>query len=475
MNYGALVSIAFLGAIPLSVLAFLLLPARRAAIVAYLGCWLFLPVARIEVPGFIDVDKAAMTAFGVLFGFLLTDAPRLARLKPALLDLPMVIWCLCPMLTSLANALGPYDGASNCIARVLTWGVPYLIGRLYFADLAGMRELAIGLLVGGLIYVPLCLWEVRMSPQLHTNLYGFYQHSGGFSQAVRGGGFRPLVFMHHGLMLGLWMCSTSLVAVVMWRSGQLRQLCGLPMGLLTLALLVTAVLCKSSGALALLAIGLGSLWLARRARTSLPIFALLLIPMLWAGARGSGLWSGSGLLEAVSAVASERGTESMAYRMEAEDLLAAKSREHALLGWGGFGRGLVPWEKGPNGMVVADGLWIVAFNLNGALGLFALLGIALVPVWRLLARIHARAWTLAEMAPVGALAMVLMLYFVDNLLNAMVNPLYTLIAGGLTGLVLRERILPPKPGPQAIEVQRPAAPSARPLCQLPLGALAERR
>ena len=57
--------------------------------------------------------------------------------------------------------------------------------------------------LGGLIYVPLCLFEVRMSPQLHNMVYGFAQHS--FGQTVRGGGWRPMVFMQHGLAVGLFM------------------------------------------------------------------------------------------------------------------------------------------------------------------------------------------------------------------------------------------------------------------------------
>jgi hypothetical protein len=467
LNYSPLVSIAFFGAIPLSVLVFLLVPARRASLIVYLACWLFLPVARIDVPGFIDVDKAAITAFAVLIGFLVTDAGRMSRLRWSLMDLPVLIWCACPIWTSVANDLGAYDGFSNSIARVLTWGVPYFIGRLYFADLSGLRELAVGMVAGGLVYVPLCLWEVRMSPQLHTDLYGFYQHHGGFAQSVRGGGFRPLVFMNHGLMLGLWMSATTLIAIVLWRSGQLKRLFGVRISYLALLLLVTAVLCKSSGALGLLVLGLACLWSSRSLRTALPVVALLVIPSLWSGLRGSGLWSGEGILDVVSAVASERGTESLAYRMEAEDLLSEKSREQALVGWGGFGRGLVPWDKGPNGLVVADGLWIIAFNLNGAIGLISLLCIALVPISKLMRRIHVRLWTRAELAPVGALATVLMIYFVDNLLNAMVNPVYTLIAGGLTGLVMRERILPSNKQPRAMQVRRALPSSKRPLCELP--------
>ena len=59
----------------------------------------------------------------------------------------------------------------------MIWGVPYLIGRFYFNDAAGTRDLALGLLLGGILYLPFCLFEIRMSPVLHTTLYGLHPAS----------------------------------------------------------------------------------------------------------------------------------------------------------------------------------------------------------------------------------------------------------------------------------------------------------
>ena len=58
------------------------------------------------------------------------------------IDIPVVVWCLVPMASSLTNGLGAYDGASFILQRVLMWGVPYFIGRLYFNDPQSLRELA---------------------------------------------------------------------------------------------------------------------------------------------------------------------------------------------------------------------------------------------------------------------------------------------------------------------------------------------
>ena len=64
-------------------------------------------------------------------------------------------------------------------------------------DPASQRTLLISIFIGGLLYVPLCLFEIRMSPQLHKLVYGFHQHI--FAQTFRFEGWRPTVFLQHGL------------------------------------------------------------------------------------------------------------------------------------------------------------------------------------------------------------------------------------------------------------------------------------
>jgi hypothetical protein len=84
-----------------------------------------------------------------------------------------------------------------------------------------MRELTMGVVFGGLAYVPLCLFEIRMSPQLLSMFYGSSIWSG-----TRFGGFRPHVFFHNGLELGMWMTAVSLAAWWLWSCGALKVLAG---------------------------------------------------------------------------------------------------------------------------------------------------------------------------------------------------------------------------------------------------------
>src|SRR5262249_23702177 len=136
------------------------------------------------------------------------------------------------------------------LSHSISWGLPYLIGRLYLSDLEGLRELAVGFVVGGLLYVLPTLWEIRMSPHLNRTFYGF----GGWP-GLRYGGYRPAVFLSNGLEHGMWMTAASLAGVWLWSSRSLSLLWGIPLGCWLLVLLPVTVLCRSTGALVLLTVG----------------------------------------------------------------------------------------------------------------------------------------------------------------------------------------------------------------------------
>ena len=192
-----------LGWIPLLLAIFALLPARRAVLAGFVLGWLFLPNAEFALAGLPDYTKTSATSLGCLLGALVFNGGRLLALRPRLMDVPMMVWVGCPFITSLSNGLGPYDGVSAVAEQAVVWGVPYLLGRAYVSDLAGLREMAVALVLAGLVYVPLCLFEIRMSPQLHRIFYGFHPHE--FVQHIRYGGYRPMVFMQHGLMVATLM------------------------------------------------------------------------------------------------------------------------------------------------------------------------------------------------------------------------------------------------------------------------------
>ena len=423
------VPIALYGWIPVVLLFFAVLPARRAVIVAFLASWLFLPVAGYSLPGLPDYTKMTATSYGVMLGVVLFDSGRVMRFRFSWIDLPMLVWCLSPFASSISNGLGPYDGLSGVMSVTIKWGVPYLIGRLYFSDIEGLRELAIGVFVGGLIYVPFCLYEIRFSPQLHKLVYGFFPHRS--FNAHRWGGYRPFVFMNEGLALGMWMTAASLVGFWLWWTKSLRTVGHMPTAMLFPILLVTTIFCKASGALLLLAAGIGVLLLTRWTRTKVFLMCLILMPIGYLVVRSTGDRSGQAIVEMSKMMSNERAG-SLQFRLDHEDLLAAKAWERPVFGWGGWGRNRVYNDRDKD-ITITDGMWIIAFGQRGLVGLVALYGVFLLPSIVLVWRVPAMKWSLPAFASVGAFAVFLILFSIDQLLNAMPNPVFVVCAGGLGG------------------------------------------
>ncbi|HUR29091.1 MAG TPA: O-antigen ligase domain-containing protein [Planctomycetota bacterium] len=427
------VTLALYGWIPLVATLFALLPPSRAVLIAYFGGWMFLPIANLETFGFFDYQKSTAIPAVVFLCSIAFDGARWSRLRFTWPDLPVLAFCAVPLFSSLSNGLGWYDGLSSVMYQCVIWGLPYATGRAYFASLAGTKQVAVAMLAAGLVYAPLCLWEIRMSPQLHAIVYGFQQHD--WVQVLRGGGYRPMVFMQHGLMVGLWMCAASLVAMALWMSGALRQLWGIPMYAVVAFLCGTTALCKSFGAIALLLAGVACLWVMRAARTSLPMALLVCVPAAYVAVRVSGYWSGEQLVQAVSKVSEDRAS-SLAYRIHSEESLRVRAAEKPLFGWGGWNRSITHRADDPDQatLVTIDSLWIILFGKNGYAGLVSVLLLFLVPVLMLWKHCSPGLWDGGGAVWPWTIALVLTLYALDGLANAMLNPVYLLMAGALCGL-----------------------------------------
>jgi hypothetical protein len=418
------------------------LPPRRAVISAYIAAWLFLPVYSYAIPGMPDWTKTSATSISLLLGLLMFDFHRIAGFRPRWIDLPMVLWCLLPYPSSIANDLGFYDGFSTSLSHIVTWGLPYLLGRIYLVELDSLRELAIGIFLGGLAYIPFCFYELRMSPQLHAIVYGFHQHT--FAQAQRFGGWRPTVFMEHGLMVALWMSMSCLAGIWLYVSGSLRSFRGYALPWFLVPLVVTTLLCKSMGALFLLGVGLLLMGILRRVSSPVPLVLLAAVVPLYILLRSTGLWSATELVEAARMVSVDRAA-SLETRLDNEDHLSDKALQRPVFGWGGWGRGRVRDDSGRD-ISVTDGLWIIEFGFRGFSGVGAMLAVFLLPVVVLVRRIPAWEWGRASAAPAALLVSIVVLYLMDCITNAMITPVFVLAIGAVTGL-RGHRPPPAKPDP----------------------------
>ena len=415
------------GWIPAVLMLFAVMPTRRAVIAAFLLAWLFLPMAGYDLPYFPDYTKMSATCVGVLIASVLLDrTDAWSRLQPMWYDLPIVVWCFVPTAAALSNADSLYTSLTAALDHIIVYGLPYLIGRMYFNNLQALRELALGLVLGGLVYVPLCWWEIRMSPQLHSTFYGF--DASHFQFAKRQGGYRPSVFMQHGLMVGMWMAATTVVAFWMWITGTIRRVWGVPLWALVGVLAITTIFCRSSGASALMVAAVGSLAAVRLSHLRLPLLALAAAPLVYMAVRGPEIWNGQELLDFTQAVFGEERMKSLAFRLHYETLIVERAMQKPLVGWGGFGR----FNVTSGGTLVPDAMWAIAIGKFGVIGLVSLFLTLLMPAL-VIARVPWRLWTHAAAAPAVAFAAVLAMYAADSLFNAMINPIFMLAAGATIG------------------------------------------
>jgi hypothetical protein len=419
------------GWIPVVFGLFSKLPPRRAVISAFIFAWLFLPMAKYEIPGLPDYTKMSATCWGVFISAAIFDTERLLSFRPRLMDLPMLIWCICPLFSSLSNDLGLYDGISAALNQTMSWGSPYIIGRIYFNDLNSIKEFAIGIFIGCIIYMPLCWYEMRMSPTLHHTFYGFTQHY--FLQSYRYGGWRPMVFMSHGLAVGVWMVSGSLIGLWLWISGGFKKIMGISIGFVNWILLLTSMLCRSTGAIGLFILGMGALFYAKRFKSKIIVICLALLPIIYLPVRATGYWDGDNLCHFLYDHFNKQRALSLYTRFDNENSLTEKARLHPVFGWGGWGRARVYDEQG-NDVSVTDSLWIISFGNHGVVGLCSLTISILLPIITIMRRYNAAVWFHPKLIPAITLSMLVCLYMIDNLLNSMINPIYMVAAGGIISL-----------------------------------------
>ncbi len=430
-----LVPIMLFGWIPLTVLSFLVLKPHRAVLFSVIGGWLFLPMASYNLPGLPEYSKSTAITLGLILGGCLSDQRQAASFEWKLYDLPMILWCLCPIATSMANDLGLYDGLSGSINHILKWGIPYLAGRIYFNSISTLHDLCLGIIIGGLLYVPLCLYEIRMSPQLSNIFYGFFPHS--FAQHIRYGGYRPIVFMQHGLMVALWMAVSAIIAFWLWRSSDVKHLKGIPVSFIVVAFAVTTVLCKSANAWTVLTLGFSSYMLYRIFNTSRPfIFFLLLVP-LYIILRSSGHLSAQDITSMASLFFDEERIFSLAGRLGQEDIISGEVFKRPFLGWGGYLRGIpIDIYTGETLVSVRDSLWLISFNKYGFIGLFSLYTSLLFGPWLILnnSKCLSKYNSNYFLSLAVALSLIVIFFSIDSLFNGMISPLYITISGALISL-----------------------------------------
>jgi hypothetical protein len=392
--WGYVSAFALLAWIPITLVFFARERPTRAAAHAMVWGMMWLPEgASFDLPGLPPLSKYSISALCCLLG-LWWKAP--ARLRAARIGRGYD-WILWVMLagqigTVLTNGdplhygtwktldlpgFKPYDGLSTCVRVMISVGVPTWLGRSLLRSKRDLLDVLEILVVAGLVYSLPIFWELRMSPMLHENIYGYAPRTD-WLQNMRQGGYRATVFVGHGLVVGFLIFLSTTAAVTLHKAGK-RSVCGVPMWLVVAYLFVTLVLCKAAapliyGALAFMAIRYLSVKAHMRV---LAVLAVLVVS--YPISRMFEVFPAQGMLSAAGLLGADR-EQSLQFRFDNEDILLLKGAERLWFGWGGFNRERVYDRDTAKDLVIQDGHWISVFGTLGLVGFCCFFALLLLPV-----------------------------------------------------------------------------------------------
>lgn len=444
---------------------FQMLPTRRAVIWSLLGAYLLLPVSvGFDGPGIPRMDKSAIPALSTLVCTMLFargkvwDVPR--SMTTTLL---IALFVLSPVLTGMNNTdaivlysrilpgMQPYDWLATCVGQALQI-IPFVLGYGVLSREGDQRDLLMAFAVAGLAYSVPMLWEVRMSPQLHAQIYGFFPHS--FLQQVRDGSYRPVVFLGHGLLVATFTAMALVAASGLWR--QRAQILRIPAAAATVYLGGALIICKSMGALILgfLFAAILRLFSPRLVVRLSAIIGLMIVA--YPALRGADLVPVERIVSLASKV-NEARASSFEFRVKNENLLLDKARQRPAFGWGTYGRNRVfgeGWGRdgwGTVDLTTTDGTWIIKVGVFGWVGYIACFGLLCLPFVLSLRASRSANWNFSLVA----LTVMLLVNVMDLIPNSSLTPLTWLLAGTLCGAQMRRLRNVPRPAPRPLSYKLP--------------------
>lgn len=431
---------------------FRVLPKDWAIATAMLGGYLLLPTrAGLDLPVVPAITKDAIPILSVGLMLLSGVGGAVAARKDAARKdadgrakgwlwfavLAGLLLGVSPLLTVLSNSeplvfgptvlpgMRPYDlGAVIAVTGVMV--LPYFVARRHFTTAESHVTLLKVVVLGMLAYSLPTLFEVRMSPQLNIMFYGFFPHD--FIQHIRAGGYRPLVFLQHGLWLAILFATAIIAAVALWRQRLADGVRAQQWLFAAIFLLLVLFACRSLGAFALTILILPAvLLLGTRGQlivAGLVAGAVLVYPML----RSSGVIPVDSIVGISASVSAERAA-SLQFRLDNEDQLLARAAEKPLTGWGTWGRNQIYDPDTGESVSVTDGAWVILIGQFGWLGYIAQFGLLTLPIMMLALRRR----TVAVGPATAGLALMLAVNLLDLIPNATLTPITWLIAGALAG------------------------------------------
>lgn len=426
--------------VPFALATFSALRAPVATAVVFLSGVLWLPErVGFDAPGLPLIDKYVLTSLCAFLGLVISG------------NLKAVVGCVrgVPLLPTVLLALGtvgtwftnrdtasfgpvrlPGITAKECAAMLFALAperlLPFFIGAAMFRRIIDLATLMKFIIVAALSYSLFILLELRLSPQLHNWIYGYHQHQ--FIQSLRGGGYRPTVFLRHGIAVATFVMTAFIAALALWRAR--LQVGTWPAGPLSGFLGALLLLCKSAAAF-LYGSTSALLLIFTRVRTQVRVAAMLAtIALIYPLLQFMQVFPTRQLVDLSARLSQERAA-SLDFRFRNETLLLDKAAQRPLFGWGVFGRNRVYNEWGKD-VAVTDGQWIILLGVSGIVGFVGVFGLL---VWPILASLSVAKRVRAgpEMTLMAAMSLIVAFHLVDLLPNSMFYHLSLLFAGALWG------------------------------------------
>ncbi|MEL6184825.1 MAG: hypothetical protein AAFU79_09390 [Myxococcota bacterium] len=451
---------------PVALLAFIVFPfvvyaqftrmsGTKATAVALMLATLYLPAgeALINLP---VLPPMGRESFGTVFAliFLLTfHRKRFMSAKPGrgleFYALMLMIPYLMTWKTNPEPLVYGFKAVPGYGARVfippLTFGdvrgywleefayvlIPFIVGRAMFRTRNEVVTLLNVIVAFGVTYIPLMLLELRMSPQIHTWVYGYFPHPD-FTQTIRWGGYRAQVFFEHGLVLARFMLVLFLANAALYLGNEKKAWRFTPRELIPF-LFVVSILGKSMGAIIFLFAFSGLIFFVSLGMQTRVLALVALLICAYPYGRSTGALDMTPVVEYVQARYPQRA-ESLLTRVNNERALSKRGREKFWYGWGGWSRSHV-WDV-EHGIdtSVTDGYWIIRFGRYGVFGLILPFLLLLGPVFLLWWR-RKKIKRREDLAMMCVMAGICTLYALENLPNAVSTGMPWLMAGATTGFL----------------------------------------
>jgi hypothetical protein len=401
------------------------------------GGYMFLPVGTaIDLPMVPAIGKDEISAIAAFIGCRFIKNEKIAlfgnsTLQKYLISLLMIVPFInvffnsSPMFDGLLwiQGLTPYDAASQVITQYLEL-LPFVIAISIVKSSEELEKIVRLLVIAGLIYSILILIEIRLSPQLHTWIYGFFPHS--FAQQARMGGFRAVVFMGHGLMVAIFcfvcVCAAAIQFKISKQHEKMRNV------YILLYLFTILILQKSVGAIGMgLVITAGILFLYR-SKQALITKVIVAIFFLYPSLSILNLIPYEAIISFISDFSVDRAG-STNYRFIQEIELMQHAYQKLFIGWGSWGRNSFYNST-------TDGYWIIILGVYGAIYFYALFGMFIMGVFNSMLKTST---IKNEQIVYSGLSLMLAGVLFDQLQNASLSSSWLWFLSGLLSASIRKK------------------------------------